>query len=161
MKVWRVVLGGAVLVAAALAGATAWWLNQPLDLAADSIELSIDAGTAPRDIAQAWVQAGVLASPRLLYESFRWSGRARRIRAGSYEIARGVTPASLLNKMVRGDETLAVVRLIEGWTFRQFRAELAKAEALKPTTAGVSDADVMALLGAPGEAAEGRFHPDT
>ena len=161
MKVWRVVLGGAVLVAAAMAGATAWWLNQPLDLAADSIELSIDAGTAPRDIAQAWVQAGVLASPRLLYESFRWSGQARRIRAGSYEIARGVTPASLLNKMVRGDETLAVVRLIEGWTFRQFRAELAKAEALKPTTAGVSDAEVMALLGAPGEAAEGRFHPDT
>ena len=37
--------------------------------------------------------------------------------------------------MVRGDETLAVVRFTEGWTFRQMRAELAKAEALKPTTA--------------------------
>ncbi len=161
MKVWRVLVGGAVLVAAALAGATAWWLNQPLELAADTVEVSIEPGTAPREIAQAWVQAGVRASPLLLYESFRWSGQARRIRAGSYEIGRGVTPAELLNKMVRGDETLAVVRLVDGWTFRQFRAELAKAEALKPTTAGATDADIMTLLGAPGEPAEGRFHPDT
>ena len=161
MKAWRVALGGAVVAAAVLAGAAAWWLNRPLDLAADAVEVSIEPGTPPREIAQAWVQAGVQASPRLLYEWFRWSGQARRIRAGSYEIGRGVTPAGLLNKMVRGDETLAVVRLIEGWTFRQFRAELAKAEALKPTTVDANDAQVMALLGTPGVSPEGRFHPDT
>jgi len=63
--------------------------------------------------------------------------------------------------MVRGDETLAVVRLIEGWTFRQFRAELAKADALKPTTALMSDEQLMQAIGAPGVAPEGRFHPDT
>jgi UPF0755 protein len=63
--------------------------------------------------------------------------------------------------MVRGDETLAVVRLIEGWTFRQFRAELAKADSLKPTTSGMNDAEVMAALGEPGVSAEGRFYPDT
>ena len=161
MKAWRVLLGGAALAAVALAVAAAWWLTRPLDLAADSVEVSIELGTSPRDIAQAWAQAGVRASPVLLYEWFRWSGQARRIRAGSYEIGRGVTPAGLLNMMVRGDETLAVVRLIEGWTFRQFRAELAKAEALKPTTAGASDEQIMALLGAPGVWPEGRFHPDT
>ena len=161
MKSWRVLLGGVLIVVAALAGATAWWLNRPLDLAADSVEVSIELGTSPRDIAQAWVQAGVQVSPLLLYEWFRWSGQARRIRAGSYEIGRGVTPAGLLSKMVRGDETLAVVRLIEGWNFRQFRVELAKADALKPTTAGASDEQIMVLLGAPGVSPEGRFHPDT
>jgi len=154
-------LGAAVLATATLVGAAAWWLNRPLDLASDSVELSIEPGTSPRDIAQAWVQAGVQASPLLLYESFRWSGQARRIRAGSYEIGRGVTPLALLNKMVRGDETLAVARLIEGWTFRQFRAELASAEGLKPTTAGASDEQIMVMLGAPGMSPEGRFHPDT
>jgi UPF0755 protein len=161
MNRWRVLVGGTVLAAAAIGGAAAWWLNRPLDLAADAVEVSIEPGTTPREIAQAWVQAGVQASPRLLYEWFRWSGQARRIRAGSYEIGPGVTPIRLLDKMVQGDETLAVVRLIEGWTFRQFRAELAKAEALKPTTAGVSDEQVMALVGAPGVSPEGRFHPDT
>ena len=55
---------------------------------------------------QGWVAAGVQASPELLYEWFRWSGQARRIRAGSYEIETGVTPRQLLAKMVQGDETL-------------------------------------------------------
>jgi len=150
-----------LLAAGVAAGAGAWWLNRPLDLASDSVELSIELGTSPRDIAQAWVQAGVRTSPRLLFEWFRWSGQSRKIRAGSYEIGPGVTPMALLNKMVRGDETLAVVRLIEGWTFRQFRAELAKADALKPTTAGLTDEQLMQALGAPGIFPEGRFHPDT
>jgi len=150
------------LVAAALAGGAAWWwLHRPLALATDTVEYSIEAGTAPRDIAQGWVQAGVQVPPRLLYEWFRWSGQSRRIRAGSYEIGAGTTPIDLLEKMVRGDETLATVRLIDGWTFRQFRAELAKAEALKPTTAAMTDAQIMEALGSRGEAPEGRFHPDT
>jgi len=161
MKLWRLLfLALAPMVAGVTAGA-AWWLNQPMALNADTVELSVEPGTAPREIANAWVQAGVQASPILLYEWFRWSGQARKIRAGSYEISRGTTPMSLLNKMVRGDESLATVKLLEGWTFRQFRAELAKAEALKPTTAALSEAELMAALGAPGIAPEGRFYPDT
>jgi UPF0755 protein len=161
MKFLRALLIAIVLAAMAAAGAVAWWLNQPLPLAADSVEVSIELGTSPRDIAQAWVQAGVQTSPRLLYEWFRWSGQARKIKAGSYEIGPGTTPTSLLNKMVRGDETLAFVRLIDGWTLRQFRAELAKADSLKQTTAAMSEAELMTALGAPGVPAEGRFYPDT
>ena len=160
MRIWRIALA-LVLAFAAAAAAVAWWVNQPLALSTDSVEVSIESGTPPRDIAQAWVQAGVQAPPWLLYEWFRWSGQSRKIRAGSYEIARGTTPLSLLNKMVRGDVTLATVRLVEGLTFRQFRAELAKAESLKPTTASMSDAEIMNALGAPGVAPEGRFYPDT
>jgi UPF0755 protein len=161
MKPWRILLLLLLLAAGAVAAAAAWWLNQPLALNADSVAVSVEPGTAPREVANAWVQGGVRASPLLLYEWFRWSGQARKIRAGNYEIVAGTTPIDLLQKMVRGDESLATVRLIEGWTFRQFRAELAKADSLKPTTAALSDADIMALLGEPGVAAEGRFFPDT
>jgi UPF0755 protein len=161
MKLGRSLVALVLLALIGIAAGAVWWLDRPLDLAAESVEVSIEPGTPPREIAQAWVQAGVQASPRLLYEWFRWSGQARKIRAGSYEIGRGVTPIALLNKMVRGDETLAAVRLIEGWTFRQFRAELAKADALKPTTAELSDAQIMEALGAPGVVPEGRFYPDT
>lgn len=161
MKFWRTLFGVVILAVAAGAGSAAWWLHRPMSLAADSVELSIELGTSPREIAQAWVQAGVQESPEFLYQWFRWSGESRKIRAGSYEIGRSVTPAELLSKMVRGDQTLAVVRLIEGWTFRQFRAELAKAEALKPLTAAMTDSELMQALGAPGVLPEGRFHPDT
>jgi UPF0755 protein len=56
---------------------------------------------------------------------------------------------------------MAAVRFIEGWTFKQLRAELARADSLKPTTATMSEADIMSALGEPGVAAEGRFYPDT
>ncbi|HXD06133.1 MAG TPA: endolytic transglycosylase MltG, partial [Burkholderiaceae bacterium] len=134
-----------VVAVAALAGAY-WWLNRPLPLNGESVEVSIEAGSTPRQVAQAWTDAGVRTHPRLLFEWFRWSGESKKIRAGSYEITAGTTPIQLLNKLVRGDESLATVRLIEGWTFRQFRNELAHAESLKPTTAGLSDAELMAAL---------------
>jgi len=157
-------LGALALVLAlvlALAGAAAWWLQRPLSLASDSVELSIEPGETPRQIANAWVAAGVETPPWLLYEWFRWSGQARRIRAGSYEIDRQVSPRRLLQKLVLGDETLATVRIIEGWNFQAVRAALAGAEALKPETAALSDAEVMAQLGAPDLSPEGRFFPDT
>ena len=161
MRFLRRVLLAVVVLAVAAAGGVVWWLQRPLPLRAASVELSIEPGMTPREIAQAWVQAGVDAPPRLLYEWFRWSGQARKIRAGSYEIEAGVTPRSLLDKMVQGDETLVTVRFIEGWTFRQVRAALAAAEGLKPATATLSDAQLMAAIGAEGQHPEGRFYPDT
>src|SRR4051812_2265145 len=148
----------AVVIAISLATA---WLSRPLRLAGETAEVSIEPGRTPREIADAWVNAGVQTSPLLLYEWFRWSGRARQIKAGSYEIGAGTTPIHLLDKMVRGDESLAAVRFNEGWTFRQIRAELARADSLKPGTASMNDGEVMAALGAAGVSPEGRFHPDT
>jgi len=153
-----------VLLLLALVGGLAgalWWLRQPLVLAHSPVEVSIEPGAAPREVAQAWVDAGVQTHPRLLYEWFRWSGQSRAIRAGSYAVERGVTPRGLLDKMVRGDEVLSTLRLTEGWTFRQFRAELARAPNLKQTLAGASDEALMAAIGAPGVFPEGRFFPDT
>ena len=144
-----------------LAGGVQWWLDRPLPLAAPTAELSVEAGTTPRDIAQAWVDAGVQTSPRLLYAWFRWSGQSRRIRAGSYEVDAGTTPRRLLEKMVQGDEALEHVRFIEGWNMRQLRAALARAANLKPASATLTEAELMAAVGAPGQAAEGRFFPDT
>ncbi len=161
MRFGRLSLFVVLAAAVALVSLAAAWLTRPLALAGETAEVSIEPGRTPRQIADAWARAGVRTSPLFLYEWFRWSGRSRQIRAGSHEIGAGTTPIRLLDKMVRGDETLAAVRLIEGWTFRQIRAELARAESLKPSIASLTDAEVMAGIGAPGLSPEGRFHPDT
>jgi UPF0755 protein len=163
-RVARAVLWVIVVMALALAAAAAivsWWLDQPLPIAGERAELSIEPGMSPRAVADGWVAAGVRTPSRWLYEWFRWSGQARAIRAGSYEIEPGITPRSLLAKMVQGVEVLEQVRFIEGWTLRQLRAELARAPHLRAHTRGMSDAELMAALGAPGVPAEGRFLPDT
>ena len=163
-RLWPAVAGTLLLLllAAAAAAFVAWrWIDQTLPLRAASVELSIEPGASPLEVAQSWADAGIDVQPRWLYEWFRLSGQARRIRAGSYEVHSGITPRQLLDKMVRGDEVLESVRLIEGWTLRQARAALAKAPNLKPASASMSDAELMAAIGSPGLAAEGRLFPDT
>lgn len=142
-------------------GAAAWWLGQPLKLAQSTVELDIEAGTSPRGVAQAVVAAGVDTDARLLYYWFRVSGQDRQIRAGNYELEAGVTPRSLLQKLVRGEESLRAITFVEGWTFRQMRAQIARDEFLKHDTQGMTDAELMAALGKPGMAPEGMFFPDT
>lgn len=150
-----------VLVGIALGGAAYWWLHQPLDLGPEPLELAIEPGTTPRGVARDVVAAGVKTDARLLYAWFRVSGQDRAIKAGNYEIPLGTTPVSLLQKLARGEETLRALTLVEGWNWRQVRQALAKEEQLKHDAAALTDEALMAQLGRPGVAPEGRFFPDT
>ncbi len=161
MRLLRGLLLLVVLAAAATAAAAWWWLQRPLPLATDAVEVSIAPGTSPRTVADKWVAAGVQTPPELLWLWFRASGDAPQMRAGSYSIERGTTPRQLLERMVRGESMMEVVRIIEGWTFKQMREALTAAPSLRPTTKDMSEAQIMAALGLPGVPAEGRFFPDT
>ena len=151
---------GLCLLVLALGAAAAWWLHAPLPMGDAPLELAIEPGTAPRGVARDVQAAGVRTDARLLYWWFRLSGQSRLIRAGNYEIPPGTTPRSLLDKLVRGDETLRALTLVEGWNLRQVRAALAQAE-LRPDSAALSEAALMERLGRAGVPAEGRFFPDT
>ena len=59
LKLLRLLLVFVLLAVLGVGGFALWWLNRPLPLANDTVELSIELGTPPREIAQAWVQAGV------------------------------------------------------------------------------------------------------
>ena len=116
-----------LLVLSLLTGAAAgWWVLRPLPLATPTVDLSIAPQTPVRGIAQAAVEAGIAVQPELLYALFRLSGQSRKLRAGSYEITQGNTALDVLRKLTRGEESLKAITLIDGWTFRQFRAALDK-----------------------------------
>lgn len=151
----------AALIGLGGGAAALWWVHQPLKLPAPSVDLSVEPGTTPRGIAQAVADTGTAVQPQLLYWWFRLSGQDRQIRAGSYELERGLTPRTLLAVLVRGEEATRSVALVEGWNIRQVRAALAKADQLKPDTVGLADDALMAQLGRPGVHPEGRFFPDT
>ena len=150
-----------LLVALGLLGGAYWWLHHPMDTRQATLDLSIEPGTSPKAIAQAVADAGAQTSPTLLYAWFRLSGQSRQMRAGSYEIAPGTSPQRLLSLLVRGEESLRAVTIVEGWNWRQVRQALAKAESLQADSRTLSDEAVMAKLGRPGVAPEGRFYPDT
>ena len=169
---WRTLLTLTTLLFLVGMAASVAWLQMPMGFKFNApmstdvqsgqvIDLSVELGTSPKGVAQAIADAGADVSPHLLSLWFRLSGQDRAIKAGSYEITPEMSPKTVLNMLARGEESLRSVTLVEGWTFKQFKQALAKADSLKLTTKGMSDADIMALLGRPNVQAEGRFYPDT
>jgi len=157
-----IVLFAAVLL---LSGAALWWLHEPMPLrpqpGSQVVDLEIEPGTTANGVAEVVVASGADVPAPLLQAWFRFSGQARLIKAGSYEIVSGTTPRKLLSMLVRGEETLKSVTLVEGWTFNQVLQALQKAEQLTPDTVGLSPEMIMEKLGKPGTHPEGRFFPDT
>ncbi len=130
-------------------------------MTSESVDISIEPQTSVRNIAKAVVSSGVDVHTDVLFAFFKFSGQSRALRAGSYELTNGESALDLLRKLSRGEESLKAISLIDGWTFRQFRSALDKAEGLKHDAKGLSDEELMAKLGMPGVAPEGRFFPDT
>ncbi len=153
-----------LLLAGALAAGAYHWLHLPMGARVsgmEALDLSIEPGTSPKAIAQMVVDAGADVPPLALYGWFRLSGHSRQIRAGSYEFNAQTTPVRLLSMLVRGEESLRTLTLVEGWNIRQLRQALARADQLKPDSQTLDDEALMAQLGRAGVHPEGRFFPDT
>jgi len=133
---------------------------QPLALQASPLDFTVKAGSTLRSASRQIEEAGV-AMPAWQFTLLgRALGKAAEIKAGSYQLAEGVTPLKLLEKLTRGDVTQAEIVLLEGWTFRQMRAALDAHAHVRHDTAGLTERQIMEKLGVEG-AAEGRFFPDT
>jgi len=155
----------ALLLVALAGGASAWWLHNPIRLnlppGSQVLDLEIEPGTPAAQVAEGIVGSGADVNVTLLQLWFRASGQARQIKAGSYEITPGATPRSLLTMVVRGDQALKSITLVEGWSFSQVRAALQKAELLAPESIGLEPEMIMEKLDKQGIHPEGRFFPDT
>lgn len=149
-----------------LVGGAWWWLGQPLVLpvtttAEQPLAVEIPPGASARGVASALTGAGVQAPPLLLQAWFRLSGQSRAIKAGIYEIQPGATPRSLLRQLVRGEQALRSLTLLEGWNFRELMAAVRASPDLTQDLEGLDGAGIMAKIGYPGRHPEGRFFPDT
>jgi UPF0755 protein len=157
----RTLLGFVLIVVAVAAGYAAWYLGSPVRIGKYPVEVEIPRGAGFRTAIEQLEKSGI-AIRRTEFELLaRTLGKERDIKAGSYEISQPLTPLELLQKLTRGDVTQAEVRLLEGWTFAQFRAALDASPHLRHDTRGMSDTDILARLSAAEGHAEGLFFPDT
>lgn len=149
------------LLFVALAAAAVWWANAPIALREATVDFRITPKSSLRSAAAQMQEAGVGINADLLALLARWQGGATGIKAGSYSVKRGITPNQLLTKLVRGEVTQGEVLLVEGWTFRQWRARLDQHPDLKHETLGLSEAEIANRLGIDGGKLEGWLLPDT
>ena len=125
------------------------------------MDFEIAPGARFRAVAEQLEKSGVRVR-RLEFEILaRVLGRERDIKAGSYELTGPVTPLALLEMLTSGDVTQAEVRLIEGWTFAQFRAALDASPDLRHDTSRMEEGQILDRLQVRAGQAEGLFFPDT
>jgi UPF0755 protein len=150
-----------MIVILAAGGYGAWYLTSPLSVAQLPVEVEIPRGASLRVAVERLDKAGIKVRATQFELLARAFGRSRDLKAGNYQFAAAMTPVELLEKLTRGDVTQAEVRLIEGWTFAQFRAALDASPDLRHDTLGVADAEILSRLQAAEKHPEGLFFPDT
>lgn len=163
-RVRRAVLTATAAVAVLLVAAGLFvrhWLDAPLALGDGPASVEIRRGQPLSSVARELAERRLLEHPQLLSLYGRWTGADSRMRAGEYSVVPGTSPRTLLQLFVSGDVVQHSVTFVEGWTFRDVRKALAREPAIAHTTAGLSDAEVMARLGERDQPPEGLFFPDT
>ncbi len=145
----------------ALGGAGWWWSKQPLSLRSSPLDFRITAGSSLRSAISQMQEAGLNVEPTLLALLARINKQETGIKAGSYSVHQGVTPVELLGKLTRGEVTQGELTLVEGWTFRQWRARLDRHPDLDHQTRGLSEAQIAERLGMAASQLDGRLFPDT
>lgn len=154
---------GLILVGLAL-GWSAWKvhsaLEQPLHVEQERM-LEVPNGTTPNRMFYRMQTDGLLDDAVWLRLYWRFNMAGTPLHTGEYRLTPGMTVNQLFDAWRRGDVVQYNLTLVEGWTFRQVRAAVAKHEKITQTLDGLSDAEVMEKLGHSGVFPEGRFFPDT
>ncbi|MFM8332207.1 MAG: endolytic transglycosylase MltG, partial [Candidatus Methylumidiphilus sp.] len=84
-----------------------------------------------------------------------------RLKYGEYAIPPQTTPRQLLALFASGKVRHYSLTFVEGWSFRQMLDAISREPALSHHIDGKPPREIMELIDAPGEDAEGRFYPDT
>jgi len=145
----------------AAAGGLWWWASQPVHLRSSPVDFRIVAGSSLRSAIGQMTDAGVDVQPSLLSLLARLNRAETGIKAGSYSINQGITPAQLLDKLIQGKVTLGQMTLVEGWTFQQWRARLDAHPDLLHDSRGLDEAQIIERLGLRAVRLEGWLFPDT
>ncbi|AYF90746.1 endolytic transglycosylase MltG [Pseudomonas sp. DY-1] len=164
MRKFLLMLEAGLLLAGLLVAFAGWQqrvtLEQPLNISAERM-LEVPTGATPGGLLNRLEAEGVLNNAFWLRQYWRFNLANESLHSGEYRLTPGMRAADLLALWQQGDVVQYSLTLVEGWNFRQVRAALAKQAKLEQTLVDVSDAEVMARLGRPGEYPEGRFFPDT
>ncbi|MEQ1598552.1 MAG: endolytic transglycosylase MltG [Methylotenera sp.] len=148
----------------AAAGLSVWlyhYAKTPLNLAPKAQEITIKPNSGLKSIANQLVDQNVISSALPFVILTKIMHKEAELQAGDYTLNKNVSPYQLLLSLNHGKATQGSITFIEGKTFKQMRAKLAKNDNVKTTIAGLSNAEVMVVVGNGEKHPEGLFFPDT
>lgn len=154
-------LFGFVFIAILTLGWLYYHYHRNLPLPAVPYEFSIEPGSNLKQISSQLVHEGILPNSWSFVLLSRLLGKESAIKAGDYRLTQEISQIALLAYLIKGDIRQNEVRFIEGWTFSQFMEALYAHPNIQNTTIGLNEEEILRLIGASENAAEGLFFPDT
>jgi UPF0755 protein len=156
---WSLVAG--LLLTAVLVFQLLRFQHGAIPLASGPAVYLIRSGSNIKSISQDLAREKIIDDPWLFILLAKLRGMETRVRAGEYHLQPGLTADELLEKFTQGNAIQYKLTIIEGWSFRQMLAAIAEDPIIESTLQGNTDAEIMVLLGQPGQHPEGLFFPDT
>lgn len=139
----------------------AYYAMSPLKLQPNSQEIVIQPQSSLKSIANQLVKQGVLREPWRFIILAKMFNKESFLQAGNYTLNKNISPYQLLLSLNHGKTTQGGVTFIEGRTFVQMREKLTQNDAVKQTITGLSESEILKMLGSNYSVAEGLFFPDT
>ncbi len=137
------------------------YAKTPLNLSPQAQEITIQPNSSLTSIANQLVQQHVISNALPFIILARVLGKESYLQAGDYTLNKNVSPYQLMLSLNHGKSTQGSIVFIEGKTFKQMRIKLANNDAVKSTIQGLTDAEIMHMIGNSEPHAEGLFFPDT
>lgn len=106
-------------------------------------------------------EQGIITHPLALW-IYTLPGISPSLKVGEYHFKNGASQHFIWKQITTGTGLYyRPFAIIPGWTFKQLRNELAKAQGLRHGSATLDDRSIMEKLGYPNLSPEGEFFPDT
>ena len=158
---WAIAIGLLLLLVTGLGAGFYRWTTAELDFNKPRIEFEVPNGASLGQTIAIMQSAGINLPEWPFKALHKIRGRNSFVKAGVYEVTSSITPTQLLEKLLKGEVATVEFVFPEGWLFRQVRARLSQTPGIKQDIDGVSDSEVLRLIGAAENHPEGLFFPDT
>ncbi|MEO6171539.1 MAG: endolytic transglycosylase MltG [Arenimonas sp.] len=156
-----------LFVAAIIACGLLWqqyqaFADKSLVLSSEERILMVESGDGFHEVLKKIRELGVTQGNDLEWKALAKQMKvASHMQVGDYAITSGLSPRTILQRLEDGDIIQRKFALIDGWNIRDLRKALKNTAHIEHVTDQLSDAELMAKLGAAGLHPEGRFLPET
>jgi len=137
------------------------FVSTPIILSQSNTDFTISSGSSLSSVANSLQSQGIISDASLFLWMIKFSDGETSIQAGEYVIESGMTPRDIAFIFVSGKVKQYSFTIVEGWSFKQLIVALGANSHLQHSLQGKSNAEIMEIIGHPGEHPEGRFLPDT
>ncbi len=129
----------------------------------EPLRVTVPAGSGLSSVADSLAAREVIEWPAVFEVYARFTGAARSIKPGVYELRRGAAWGDVLDKLVSGDVVKLSLVIPEGWTLPQIAQRVADRGGVPADSVLglLTDTAVVRELSVPGPTVEGYLYPAT